>query len=619
MKFIDDILLKIETSITSGAFIQVESEKVELKDNSHFGSDWNEVFKSANAFLNTEGGVIIIGIKEVEMPVRKYMVTGFLSTNENKLKTISKQFQDDAGNPVDMSTNFRYEFKLFQGKNIVIVYIDSLADDEKYVFFNRTAYERVLTGDHKISQQKVDGQREYKAELIDTRELKTVPDATLDDLDIHKLNDYIHLLNSDYKTESIKASLGDAMSFMVRQSMIRDGKPTLLGMLVCGGSPGDKLHFRSQLNAFVEAAGLQVAQDKKNINDTVLQLMEQGIAYVSRNIQTGVSTEQGGKRVFEYPERLIRECVNNSLAHRDYTINQFVSISITPGLHIQIRNPGRFKQQLLLMDLNNEIPIRRIIPGNSKANNPKLAKVLSVYNKWEGKGYGMATLTGAALEDQIDIPYYIFHREEVALIIPKGKMLDEPMESLIESYNGYLSAKLSDNITTDQKRVLAYFYKSELRNREDRYTILLTKDNNHLRSIQALEQAKLIERHPASNELYPVFVLDRSLFRTDFRNELSEIFGRLFSELPSDSKEVLSYIYERNHFASKKYPSANEVGSKLWIRKGNADLLEGYEIYKRKVRNIINKLEKAGMLIRHLAKPEYIVNKDFARQDLFGE
>jgi predicted HTH transcriptional regulator len=482
------------------------------------------------------------------------------------------------------------------------------------LYYNNVAYERLISGDHKISDIKIQSQKEYKAELIDTRELRVVPNSTIEDLDVDKLNDYIHLLNSEVKAENIKASIIEAKSFLKRNGMIREDVPTILGVLTCGAAPGEKLHWRSQVDAYVDnPVSLDIAQNKKIINNTVIQLMEQSLAFVYRNIQTGISNERGGTRIFEYPDRLIRECINNSLAHRDYAIDHYININIIPDKHIQIRNPGRFKKQLLIIDLNSEVPILRIIAGNPKANNPKLAKVLSVYNKYEGKGWGMASVIGACLEDRIDVPYYIFHSwDELSLYIPKGKLLDETMNTLFESYSGYLSRKLEGNeITLEQKRILTYFYKSEILNKHDRYTILLTKDNNHLQAIQSLQEAGLITRHTISDEIYSVFITDRNLFKKSFYKELESYYGDSFIALQQDYKDVLSFIYERNNYSLDKFPSANEIGSKIWIKKGNANVLEGYEVYKRKVRNIVNKLEKGNLIIRNGGKPEYKINPDF--------
>ena len=99
----------------------------------------------------------------------------------------------------------------------------------------------------------------------------------------------------------------------------------------------------------------------------------------------------------------MRETVNNALAHRDYSIDRQAIISIKPGHHVSIRNPGSFRPHLLIEHPDDPIPLRRIMP-EAKARNPKLADVLRVYRKWEGKGVGMATLVNLCLENRIDLP-----------------------------------------------------------------------------------------------------------------------------------------------------------------------------------------------------------------------
>ena len=112
----------------------------------------------------------------------------------------------------------------------------------------------------------------------------------------------------------------------------------------------------------------------------------------------------------------------------------------------------------------------------------------------KGRGLGMSTLTNECLANKIDLPYYQFHSEdELSLFIRKGRLLDEKMESLIDKYSGYLEKKMNGEfLTIEQKLVIAYFYKSEIENKNDRYTILLTKNNNYLDAINSLEDAGII-------------------------------------------------------------------------------------------------------------------------------
>ena len=68
---------------------------------------------------------------------------------------------------------------------------------------------------------------------------------------------------------------------------------------------------------------------------------------------------------------------------------KFINITIDPGRHIEIRNPGKFRNEQVLR-IDAEIPIRRIIPI-PKAQNPRLADVLKSFDRWEGKGLCILT------------------------------------------------------------------------------------------------------------------------------------------------------------------------------------------------------------------------------------
>ena len=78
----------------------------------------------------------------------------------------------------------------------------------------------------------------------------------------------------------------------------------------------------------------------------------------------------------------------------------------------------------LLIEADEPVMIRRIKP-EAKAHNPRLADVLRVFRKWEGRGIGMATLVDICLADQIDVPFYRFQSDEVTLNLRCGHLLDE--------------------------------------------------------------------------------------------------------------------------------------------------------------------------------------------------
>ena len=80
-EFISNILNIISHCIDNDRFEDVEKAKVELKDLSS-GSEWTSLKQTICAFLNSEGGVVICGVRERN---GKYSFTGFDRTKESTL------------------------------------------------------------------------------------------------------------------------------------------------------------------------------------------------------------------------------------------------------------------------------------------------------------------------------------------------------------------------------------------------------------------------------------------------------------------------------------------------------------------------------------------------------
>ena len=360
---IDNILRDLEELVRSGQFAEQESDTLEIKPVPPTNGDWRERQKSVNAFLNTRGGILILGIKEEgQGKDRRYVFTGYQEYAENKIKGLAGLFTDKDKRKLEAADSFPSpEIRPFLDGRVALVFVDEISAEKKYAFLDGKAYRRILTGEHEIKPAEIDAQEEYKQESWQARELQPVPDVTLEGLDLDKLNEYIHRLNRTVKVETIKADMAAAEPFLARKSFVREGKVTTLGMLVCGRYPGDYLHFRAQLHGYVDMPGT-IAQDKQDFTDNVLPLMENGMAYLQRNIQVGVSAAAGGTARPQYPEQLLRETINNALAHRDYSINRQVIIAIKPGSHISISNPGSFRSSLLLETRSPALQTLRILP-----------------------------------------------------------------------------------------------------------------------------------------------------------------------------------------------------------------------------------------------------------------
>src|SRR5437016_1222477 len=281
---VDNTLAKMAELVTQGRFEELETDTLEIKAVPPDTTGWRERHKSVCAFLNTRGGVVILGVREEGTgPARKYVFTGWQPHAEPNLKEIPKLFTARDGTPLDLSEAFPPpEIRVFLGGKVALLAVDELPADRKFVFYRGEAYRRIVTGDHKISDADVERQEEYKQEALQARELQPVQGVSVEDLDLDKLNEYIQQLNKVARIETIKADLNSALPFLQRKCFLKEGKVTTLGMLVCGKHPADVLGFRCHVHGYVDVPQ-EVAQDKQDLADNILPLMEASLGYILRN------------------------------------------------------------------------------------------------------------------------------------------------------------------------------------------------------------------------------------------------------------------------------------------------------------------------------------------------
>ncbi len=625
MDIVEKNLKIIEDCIKNNQYEEVETERFELKNLSNgWGNDFQ---KTVCAFLNTNGGIIVIGIQDKNNSNPKsYKFTGYdnSQSNESYLKdTLPKLFKTKENIVFDVSSKLDFKLVDFLENKVMVVYVESLTDEQKYVFYEGNAYRRVITGDHILSNAEIEAYEELKKEFIQSREIEKVKNTTLEAINIDTLNQYILRFNKGKsKGETIKADLNSAMSFLTRQSFVKDGQPTLLGMLICGENIESYIQGKCEADCYV-LSDTKVAQAKEVINDNIVGLIDRTYNFVWRNIQIGVGYSGGGRAEPEYPEELIRESINNAFAHRNYNSDRFIIVEIKPNAYLSIRNPGGFERRQRIM-FDSVIKVRRIIPVQI-ARNPKLTHILKSFDYWEGKGRGLSSLIDTCLENKIDVPYYVLSQDEIKLVIPKGKVYDAEMEMFFSSYKGYISEKNGREFSEDELVLMSYFLKSEKLNRVEEYTILLTNDNNHKNIIADLEEKGMIFKDPKSPEIYPIYLVDRVFIQDiHFYDELKNIYGDgEWSMLGSDYVDVLNAIYVHNKFGGRDMVvSASSIGTYLYSKLYKNINLNEFENFKRKIRNIFNRLEdkkfitrKDGKTKSDKGKPDFEINVNFQKNN----
>ncbi len=589
------IIHGIETTLLSGQFQDNEDPIVELKDLSS-GNEWTSLKETVCAFLNTIGGYVICGIRERN---KQYSFPGFDRNNEGRIIQLrSMIFKNDNDVLPDLSENIDFNYRNVLGKTLAIITVRPLSEDLKYLKFDGVYYERVLTQDKTIPQAKIIQHREYKTELEYSKEINPVANATLDDLDIDKINQFIIKVNATGRKETVKKDLQDASDFLKRRYCINaEGAVTVLGLLLFGKEPFQHLEYRAEVDCYFET-GNDIGRDKRISQNDVINLMDDAFSFVWGHIKVGRSYIGGGRSEPEFPEKLVREVVNNAFAHRDYVANKFITIKINPGESIEIKNPGSFKQKMLITDTSTKIEIRRIISGVPETKNPKLANVLKAFDKIESQGIGMATLVSVCLENQIDVPYYdLSVPDTISLVIPSGKLMDDETQRWMNSFYRYLSDRLYGKITQEHELVLAYLLKSERLNQKRLYTILLSPSNNHFDVLSDLKQSGLVKEHPtASSEQTPVYVLDKELTIIDFSKQIEIQTGRSLIGMDDVHKRVLNIVYRYNYYNNESI-KPNVITPELYSQLYGKEIEPTtYESLGRKVRKICGDLLNADIL-----------------------
>ena len=149
-------------------------------------------------------------------------------------------------------------------------------------------------------------------------------------------------------------------------------------------------------------------------------------------------------------------------------------------------------------------------------------------------------------------------------------------------------------------------------NRRRFFTILLSESNNHFEVIDELRRNGILFEHQASSELIPIYVLDRVLLKTDFREELTEIMGLSFISLDQVTKEILNMVYLFSKYNNQALKAA-EITPEVYRRMYGRNIVgKTYETLGRKVRSICNQLSEESILKKD-TKSAYSFDFDYKK------
>ena len=348
-----------------------ESDTIEFKE--AFGK---KAIETADAFANTKGGFILIGISD------KGKINGV---------QIAKETLKVWANEISQNTEPRIipeiERSEIDGKNIVVIKIKEFPI--KPVSINGRCYKRVENSNRMMTPQEIAEVHLYS--MGTSWDASPATDKTVEDIDLKKVERYIGEANATGRRKIDETP----QEVLEKLELVKDRKATWAAVLLFGKEPQKPLLQAAAHCGRFRMDKTQIIDDLMIETDLISQV-DEVMKFITRNISVRYEFEGKPKRkeVWDYPLGALREAVINAIVHRDYAAPSNVQVEIYDD-RIEVWNPGRLLPGITIEDLYKK-------EHRSVIRNRQIAQVF--YDIGYIEKYGSGTIKIIELCKQHGIP-----------------------------------------------------------------------------------------------------------------------------------------------------------------------------------------------------------------------
>ena len=344
------------------------------------------LWESYSSFANTDGGVILLGVKEADS---KFSIAGV----PNAAKLI-KQFWDAVNNREKISSNILFDRHVYsvrcKGHDVVVIEVPRADRRERPVFVGHDVfsgtYRRNGEGDYKCSRDDVLSMlRDASDVTADSTILETL---AISDLNMDSLRHYREEFER-FRPRLAWNKLSNE-EFLKKIGAIGRGNdgflhPNIAG-LVCFGDfvtivhelPNYFLDYRERLSDS-ERWGDRVCSSDPTWSGNILDFFYRIFDKVTSGIRTPFALDEHDRRIDETDiHSAVREVVANALVHADYHGRQGIVIEKLPDA-VRVSNPGT-------MRISKELAIDG---GRSDPRNTLIFNIFSLIGIGERSGTGL--------------------------------------------------------------------------------------------------------------------------------------------------------------------------------------------------------------------------------------
>ncbi len=225
-------------------------------------------------------------------------------------------------------------------------------------------------------------------------ESQVARDATVEDLDMEKVERYLSLLQTP-------PGLSSKEALWKRGCLVKRGKryrPTNAGLLLFGKDPYP--FFRNCEMIAVRYAGREMGDEyvREDIRDTLPEQIRRAEAFLVANMRRGARLKSWEREErTEYPIEAVREAIVNAVAHRDYSIRGQEIRVLFFSDRIEFYSPGR---------LPGHVTVDNIVDERF-SRNEVIVQVLAEMGFIEKLGYGIDRMIRLMREHDLPPPVFL--------------------------------------------------------------------------------------------------------------------------------------------------------------------------------------------------------------------
>lgn len=322
------------------------------------------VAKEIVAFANAGGGLLVLGAEDSGEP------TG-TGTREQTEKTFT-QVTQICQTKIQPALFCRTTKVDVDGKILIAVEVPAWSPNRPYRTDGKF-YLRDGPTAREATQDELVRMLQSQAVHLDEQPARGAVKEDLDDAEIERF------LKATYPT-----GVRDPVAYLRALKCLDGEAPTVTGILFFGKEPQRFFPDASvQAIRFPGTATSLQMKDKKSIDGSLFRQIEIAQQFLDNHVPSPSTVEGWTRKELGIPRPVLREALQNALAHRDYNAASQTRIFVFEG-RVEIINPG-----ILLNRLNKE---SITLGGISQKRNPAIAALIARTAGRENAGLGVPAM-----------------------------------------------------------------------------------------------------------------------------------------------------------------------------------------------------------------------------------